>query len=139
MAGNLTNIGEELALNMLFRDTGTMPSSIELGLATNDIDSSALGDESTFSDVTEEDDEGYAKQEVTFTSPEQVDGKATIENNAQLEFGPWSEDADNAITYAFLVDNNDNLLGVFELPSEKQPLAGESIIITEGNCVFNLD
>ena len=50
-----------------------------------------------------------------------------------------AEDEDITITYAFLVDNNDNLLGIFELPSEKKPLTGESLIITEGNCVFDLD
>jgi len=103
MAGSLTNIGEELMLNLVFRSTGTAPTNIYLGLATNDVSTETLEDTSVFADVIEEDDAGYIKQEVIFNAPTQVSGKATIDNNADLEFGPWSADADSAITYAFYI------------------------------------
>lgn len=139
MAGSLTNAGEELALNLLFRGTGTQPTNIYLGLATNDVSTNSIGEDAVVGDISEEDDAGYSRQEVVFNAPTQVSGKATVDSNAEIEFGPWSADSDTAITYAFLIDNNDIVLGIFELPSSKQPMTGESILISAGNCVFDLD
>lgn len=138
MAGSLSNAGEELALNMLFRNTGTKPSAVYLGLAT-----SAVGESDGLGDITEEDDAGYSRLEVTFGAPSQVEGAATVENSAQLEFGPWSAEADNAITHAFLCDaetgTSGDILAWFELPNSKQPVSGESLIVTVGDCKFDLD
>jgi len=139
MAGFLTNAGEELALNLAFRNTGSQPTTIKVGLATNDVSTNALVDGSVLADIVEEDDVGYAQQEVVFSAPTQVSGKGTIENDAQIEFGPWDSASDASITYAFLVDNNDVVLGIQQLTSAKDVGAGESLIITAGNCTFSLD
>ena len=139
MAGSLTDYAEELALNMLFRNTGTMPTSTYLGLAT-----STVTEEDDLSTITEEDDPGYSRKEVTFNEPVQSEtGPAVVESKTQIEFGPWSEDADNNIIYGFLCDaktgTTENILVPFELPSHKKPSAGESLIVTIGNCSFSLD
>ena len=138
MAGSLTDYAEELVLNALFRNTGTMPTNVYLGLATSIVDET-----STLADITEEDDSGYARQETTFSAPVQSTGPAEVENDAQIEFGPWSAAADNPINYAFLCDaetgTTGNILAYFELPSPKQPGAGESLLVTIGNCSFSLD
>ena len=139
MAGSLTDYAEELALNMLFRNTGTMPSAIYLGLSTSLVDET-----STLASITEEDDSGYARQTVTFAAPAQSGtGPAEVENDAQIEFGPWTVAADLPITHAFLCDaetgTSGNILAYFDLPSSKQPGAGESLLVTIGNCSFSLD
>lgn len=141
MAGNLTNTGEELALNMLFRNTGTKPSNIYMGLATDTVGNI---DESTgLSGITEVDDAGYQRLEVVFDAPVLDAGKETIQNSAQLEFGPWDTDEDAGVTYAFLCDASSgttgDLLALYELPSMKSPLSGESLIVTAGNLTFNID
>ena len=46
MAGSLTNIGEELMLNLVFRSTGVQPTNIYVGLATNNSSTNALVEES---------------------------------------------------------------------------------------------
>jgi len=140
MAGSLTNIGEELALNLLLRNSGTQPTDIFIGLATNSPSSNPLGEDSVLADVDEVDDLGYAKQEVVFSAPVKIENDiSAVENNSQIEFGPWEEDEDIGVNYAFLVDNNDNLIGIFELPSVKEPVSGESLIIVENNCTFGLN
>ena len=141
MAGSLSNSGEALALNMLFRNTGTSPSAIYLGLITDA--AGTLDESSGLADITEVDDVGYQRLEVVFDAPSLISGKQTIQNSSQLEFGPWDSDEDAGITYVFLCDaasgTTGDILGLFELPSVKSPLAGESLIVTAGNLSFNID
>ena len=135
MAGNLTNIGEELALNLLFRNTDTKPSTISLGLATAPVE-----DADDLTTITEEDDAGYSRQVIDFTAPsDNGNGDTEITNNAIVEFGPWDANADNAITHAFLVDDQDRLLTWFELPQSKTPAAGETLTVPVNELVFNID
>ena len=135
MAGNLTNIGEELALNLLFRNTDTKPSTISLGLATAPVE-----DADELTTITEEDDAGYSRQVIDFTAPsDNGNGDTEITNNAIVEFGPWDANADNAITHAFLVDDQDRLLTWFELPQSKTPATGETLTVPVNELVFNID
>jgi len=138
MAGCLTDYAEELVLNALFRNTGTMPTNVYLGLATSIVDET-----STLADITEEDDSGYARKAVTFSAPVQSGtGSAEVENDAQIEFGPWSAAADQPITHAFLCDaetgTSGNVIAYFEFSAAKQPGAGESLLVAIGNCTFSL-
>lgn len=138
MAGNLANEGEELALNLLFRNTGEMPSNVYLGLATEEI-----VDEDTLSDITEENDANYERQELNFSSPSQEEGKGTIKNDSEIEFGPWDSDADEKITYAFITDassgTDGKLLSYFELPESKQPSAEETTKVPIEECILYID
>jgi hypothetical protein len=138
MAGSLTNRGEELALNMLFRNTETKPVSVYLGLAT-----SPISESDGMADIVEEDDAGYSRQEVVFSAPA-VSGEAmVVENSAQLQFGPWAVDSDNAITHAFLCTEQSgtsgDLLAYFEMASSKSPTTGEALLIVVGDCTFSLN
>ncbi|MBM7623715.1 phage tail fiber protein [Sporohalobacter salinus] len=135
MAGNLTNIGEKLALNLLFRNTGTPPTDIYLGLATGKIE-----DSDDLSTITEEDDQAYSRQKVTFTAPgNNGEGATEIINNEAIKFGPWDADADNDITYAFFVDDQDRLLTWFKLPQPKAPTSGEPMEVPLNELIFDID
>ena len=138
MAGSLTDYAEELVLNALFRNTGTMPSGVFLGLSTSVVEETSL-----LSSITEENDAGYSRKTVTFSAPVQSgSGPAEVENDAQIEFGPWSAAADQPITHAFLCDvetgTAGNIIAYFELSAAKQPGAGESLLVAIGNCNFSL-
>lgn len=138
MAGQLANEGEALALNLLFRNAATPPTGIYLGLAT-----AAIADTDTLADITEENDANYARQAINFTAPTQVGGKGTIDNDADIQFGPWDVDADVAITHAFLTDASSgttgNLITYFTLPESKSPAAGETLTVPLGDCIFDID
>lgn len=137
---SLTNDGEKLVLNALFRNTGSLPTNIYLGLATNSFGS--LDETVQLSDLTEVDDAGYERKEVIFTAPVESNDAFQIENNAQIEFGPWAEDEDAGIVYAFLTDSQTGtsgiVIGLYEFTSAKTPLAGEAQIVTQGSCKFSI-
>ena len=142
MAGNLTDAGETLALNLLFRNAATPPTDIYLGLAT-----AAVGDADDLSTITEEDDGAYSRQAVTFTTPaDNGSGATETTNDAAIEFGPWGADADNAITYAFLTDaqtgnttSDGDILAWFELPQSKTLASGETLTVPLNELVFDID
>lgn len=139
MDGSLTNAGEALALNLMFRNGAGQPSNIYLGLATN----ASLGEDVTLADITEVDDTGYARQEVVFNAPTLADGFQTIENGSQQEFGPWADDEDAGVTYAFLTDADSGttgkVLALYSISTAKNPASGESLIVTAGNCSVSLE
>lgn len=134
MDGSLTNAGKKLALELMFRNGTGQPSNIYLGLATN----ASLGEDVTSADIAEVDDTGYARQEVVFNAPTLVDGKQLIENDSQQEFGPWASDEDVGVNYAFLTDTDSGttgkVLALYKISTAKTPAAGESLIVTAGNC-----
>jgi hypothetical protein len=138
---SLTNDGEKLVLNALFRNTGTLPTNIYVGLATNPAGS--LDETVQLADLTEVDDAGYERKESVFTAPVINGDSYEIENSAQIEFGPWAENEDIGITYAFLCDvasgTTGIVLGLYHFSSVKMPLAGEAQIITQGSCTFSID
>lgn len=137
MAGSLTNYCEELALNLLFKNTGTSPPDTYLGLSTSDILEDTLLDS-----VTEENDANYGRKELLFTSPVQIEGKAVIKNSNKIVFGPWSEDASVPITHAFICDQQTgveaNILAYYELPNVRQPSTGETLTIVVDDCTLKL-
>ncbi|KXS47192.1 MAG: hypothetical protein AWL62_2801, partial [Halanaerobium sp. T82-1] len=94
-------------------------------------------------DLTEVDDAGYERKESVFTAPVINGDSYEIENSAQIEFGPWAENEDIGITYAFLCDvasgTTGIVLGLYHFSSVKMPLAGEAQIITQGSCTFSID
>lgn len=138
MAGQLSNAGEELALNMLFRNTGTKPTNVYLGLTTV-----AVAEANGLADITEEGDATYARQEITFAAPAQEGGKGTVKNSAAINFGPWTANALAPITHAFITDVSTGTAGVilayFTLPDAKSPVLGETLTVPIDNLVFDLD
>ena len=137
MAGSLTNYCEELALNLLFRNTGVSPPGTYLGLSTSEILEDTLLDA-----VIEETDANYERKELLFTSPAQSSGSAVIKNSNKIVFGPWSAEAATPITYAFICDVQmgveGNILAYFKLPNIRQPAAGESLTILVDDCTLTI-
>jgi len=137
MAGNLTNYCEELALDLLFRNTGISPPDTYLGLSTSEILEEILLD-----DIVEESDANYERKELLFTSPSQSNETAVVKNSNKIVFGPWSADALNPITYAYICDVQigieGNILAYFNLPNTRQPAAGESLTILVDDCTLKI-
>jgi len=139
---NLTNEAEEFVLNFLYRDEGTRPSEVYLGLATAVID-----DDDTLTDIAdnEEDDTGYARQLISVATPDQDGGAGRVKNYEALEFGPWDAAADHTITYAFVATvsagTGGMLVNWYELANEyqKKPALGESLTIPVDGWVQKID
>jgi|AntDeeMinimDraft_5_1070356.scaffolds.fasta_scaffold11786_2 hypothetical protein len=137
MAGSLTDYCEELALNLLFRNTGELPPGTYLGLATSEILEDTL-----LTEIVEESDANYEREELLFTSPTQIGEIAVIKNSNKLVFGPWSLDATGAITHAFICDVQSGiegeLLAYFKLPNIRMPSAGETLTILVDDCILKI-
>lgn len=138
MPGSLSHYAEELALNMLFRNIGESPIKVYLGLATQPINDSDL-----LSNIIEEIDKNYSRQEIVFDYPKIVSDINTIKNEKDINFPPWSENATALITHCFITDIQigkiGNILAWFELEIPKQPAKDESISVPAGNLIFSLD
>src|SRR5690554_2264625 len=116
---NISNYLETALLNAVFRGVGfTPPGNIYLALYTSNPTDADTG--------TEVSGGGYNRQPVTFTSPNQVEGKATIENNSDIEFAVatanWGD-----ITHVGLRDasTGGNLLWYGPLASAKTIAEGD--------------
>lgn len=134
MAGELTTAGANLALNRTFRNTGTSPTTLYLGLATV-----ALTDASTLGDITEVSTAGYARQAVVFTAP--AGDPSAIENTAQIDFGPFSANPP-AVAFAFVTDAASGTSGTiyaFWSGTSVDAGSGESIRVAAGDLDFTLD
>ncbi len=135
MAGSLTNAGEALALNKVFRDN----DDIYVGLAT-----STINEADDLATIIEEDDANYIRKLITFTSPvDDGTGSFKIENDVLVEFPAFSADADNNITYAFITKEftatSGDIIAFADLGSGKQPGAGDKLYIPAGGLVISLD
>jgi len=135
MAGSLTNAGETLALNKVFRDN----DDIYVGLAT-----STINEADDLATIIEEDDANYIRKLITFTSPvDDGTGSFKIENDVLVEFPAFSADADNNITYAFITKEftatSGDIIAFADLGSGKQPGAGDKLYIPAGGLVISLD
>lgn len=130
MAGQLCITGETFALNILFRNTGTTPTKIYVGLTT-----ATLTDTATMTNCAsrEEDDAGYSRKTAVFTAPAAGTAGQTIENSAAIVFGPWSSQATTAIKSVFLCDISSGstatgtVLAWATLTANKRPAAGETL------------
>lgn len=135
MAGSLTNAGETLALNSLFRGT----DDIYVGLAT-----SQVTETDGLANIVEEDDANYLREIITFTVPV-LDGSglSKIENDTLIEFPAFSTAADNNIIYAFIAKEatatTGDIIAYADLGAGKLPGAGDKLFIPAGGLVITLD
>jgi hypothetical protein len=139
MPGELSNAGADLALNRVFRNTGTSPTALYLGLAT-----AAINDSSTLSTISEVTDSGYSRQAVTFSAPaDDGAGKRVVKNSADITFGPWAANQPSAITYCFVTDVQTGTSGTiwawWQLDAQKTPAAGETLRFPANNLTMSLD
>ena len=135
MSGSLTNAGETLALNKVFRGA----DDIYVGLAT-----SIINETDDLATIIEEDDENYTRKLVTFSSPvDDGTGVFKIENNSMIEFPAFSAAADNNITYTFITKEvsatSGDILAFADLGTGKQPGDGDKLYIPTGGLVITLN
>ncbi len=135
MAGSLTNAGETLALNSVFRGI----DDIYVGLAT-----SVVSETDGLANIVEEDDVNYARELVTFAAPvDDGSGVYKIENDSLIEFPALSAAADNEITYAFITKEasaaTGDIIAFSDLGAGKLPGAGDKLYIPAGGLVISLD
>lgn len=137
MAGELSNYGADLALNMLFRNTGTKPAAVYLGLSTSALSDTIVSTASA-SEVV---DTGYARQAITFGAPADVSSKETIKNTGALTYGPFVTGG-MTISYAFITDaasGAGNIIAWMSLSASKIPGAGDTLIFNANNLTFDLE
>jgi len=137
MSGELANEGADLALNLLFRNTGDKPATVYLGLATVTIvDTDGLGD------ITEEDDGNYVRQAITFGAPADDGGVQKVKNSVAIEFPAWAANA-SEITDCFITDvesgTEGDLIAYLVLDMAKQPAAGEDLTFPINALAFGME
>lgn len=140
-SGALHNNGADLALNLLFRNSGTSPTTVYLGLATG-----AITRTSTAAAVKaiEAQDANYSRQAITFAAPAEGSGNRAITNSAAaITFGGAGFATGNeAITYAFITDtsgtSDPNVLFFFNLGLTKNTNQGETLVVNTSNLTVTL-
>lgn len=82
---------------------------------------------------TEIADDGYARQPVTFSEPQ--DGR--VQTTADVTFGPWAEDMPSAAT-GVLVARGDMVIGRYPFPDlRERQRRGDELVIRAG--AFHVD
>jgi hypothetical protein len=135
MSGSLTNAGEKLALNTVFRGT----DDIYIGLAT-----SSITETDDLATIIEEDDANYSRELVIFTEPvDDGTGVFKIENDSLIEFPAFNAAADNNIIYAFITKElsatSGDIIAFADFESGKLPGAGDKLYIPTGGLVITLN
>ena len=137
MSGELANEGSDLALNLVFRNTGTKPATVYLGLATVTIE-----DTDTLATITEEDDGNYVRQAITFAAPADDGGVQKVKNSVAIEFPAWAANA-SEITDCFITDvesgTEGDLISRFVLDVAKTPKLGETLTFPINSLVFGAE
>ena len=131
--GAMSNFLEEAILNGTLRNiTYSAPDNVYLALYTSNPTDSDTG--------TEVSGGAYARQQVNFTSPTQTEGRATVENDAELEFDIATEDW-GTITHMGIRDSetDGNLLYYGELQNSKTIDQGDQFRVQAGDLVIDLD
>jgi hypothetical protein len=145
MPGSLTNIGEEIVLEFLFNNSSRQIGFVFLGLIAGGQITEQDNLLSIVNGEIEVQDENYQRQIITFSSPlvDQETGEGYVENENEIQFGPWAADQPVEITQAFITDTLSGgsglLLAHLELTHSRQPKAGSFLDILSGDLVFKID
>ena len=131
--GAMSNYLEEQILNGTLRNISySAVTTVYLALYTSNPTDADTGTEVSGGD--------YARQPVSFTSPEQEEGRATVENDAEIEYpvatAIWGEITHMGIRDA---DTGGNLLYYGELASKKNIETGDQLRISQGNLKIDID
>jgi len=103
------------------------------------VDNNATGDDLEDGDLTNEiEDYDGDRKEINFTSPTQVDGKATINNDTTIDFENMP---DTTVEYAIITDdqNDGNILWWSPAVESKDTNSGDTYRIPEGSLEVTLD
>lgn len=137
MSGELANEGADLALNLLFRNTGDKPTAVYLGLATV-----TITDTDTLATITEEDDASYARQAITFGAPADDGGVEKVKNSVAIAFAAWAASG-SEITDCFITNVETGTEGIIiarlVLDVAKTPKEGETLTFPIDSLVFGAE
>jgi hypothetical protein len=152
MAGSLTNHGEKLALNLIFRKGMAVPggtpnvapdgtTGLYIGLAKGVInETSTIGAPNAITEVT---DTHYNRQHFTFNEPiTDGSGYAVVKNVEDIQFGPWDVTEVGAITYCFITDAQNgvgNIIAYMSLDASKTPAMGDMLVFYADGLAFSID
>lgn len=128
----MSNYLEAALLNEVLRNTNyTPPAKVYLALYTSDPTDADVG--------TEVNGNAYARQEITFGAPAQVDDKATCVNSADVVF-PIATGAWGNITHVGVRDalTGGNLLVSGQLQYSKDIQLNDQFKILAGGLTINL-
>lgn len=127
MANNLTDYGEVLALNLMFRNTGTMPSAWYLAVYT-----AAPGEAAATGTEVSTSGTAYARQALTFGAPTSGAG-ITATTNAQT-FGPATGSGFGTCTDIQIMDASTagNALAYGPMTASKTVAAADSLVFAIG-------
>src|SRR5690606_41537095 len=88
----------------------------------------------TLQDVGAPDNASYEGRPITLSAPGERNGMATVYNTGSTVFGPWEDDEDQEIVYAFVTTAASGTDGeirlVIELVTSSKPVKGEPVQIT---------
>jgi hypothetical protein len=133
---NISNYLEEAILNHVMRNTAyTSPTTVFCGLVNNTAIDTDLEGGTLTNEIT-----GYTgnRKAITFGSPTQFDGKATIKNVGDIDFENMPP---VTVKYAIICDaaTGGNILYWCPLTATKTTNAGDTFRIPEDGLVLNLD
>jgi hypothetical protein len=124
---------ENAVLNHFFRNTPTTPpAQVFLGLFTSN-----PTDDNTGIEVM---GGAYARRQIVFTAPEQVDGRGQIQNNAELRFPLATANWGNISHFGIFTDaTGGNLLAHGTLPTPKLIETGDEAVFRQNSLKVTLD
>lgn len=137
MSGQLSNKGEELALNAVFKG-----QTVYVGLSRS---SAPLTDTSTLSSVTEVTDTAYSRKVITFGNVAQEGGVGVLKNTVQIDFAPWNANSPSNITAVFLTysatGTSGDIIAYYNIPlaSQIQPLKDDPVKIPVNGLTIGLN
>ena len=139
MPGQFSDAGSNKALDAVTGRATVSSATTYLALLT-----SAPGDTTALSALSEYGATGYSRQAVTWASPS-LNGSSVPEtsNSATLTFGPFTASVTGTISHAALVTaasgTSGDVLAYWELDASRTPSTNDSLEITAGNLKLSVD
>lgn len=139
MAGEFSDAGSNKALDAVTGRATVSSATTYLALLT-----SAPGDTTTLSGMSEYGATGYSRQAVTWSAPA-LNGSNVPEtsNSATLTFGPFTASTGATISHCALVSaasgTTGSILAWWSLDASRTPSTNDSVEITTGNLKLSVD
>ena len=85
-------------------------------------------------------DRGYQVQPFKIGEPQLLEpGIRFVSNVQDIRFGPWTEDAKNAVTGWLVRDRSGDLLAIGEFKETQQPKRGDEVVVHPGELLLGLN
>ena len=130
---NASNFLEKAVLNHFFRNTATPPPArVYLALYISDPTDADIG--------TEVQGGSYVRRQVTFSEPEQVEGRGQIQNNAEVRFPVATANWGNISHFGIrTAATGGELLAHAAIPIPRHIESGDEAVFRENALTVTLD